>query len=527
MFRVVIADDERKVLQLMKKLIDWEGAGFEIVGTAGDGLSALELVEELQPDLLITDIRMPLLNGIELLKKTREKKPDLLCVVVSGYREFEYAQSALKYGVEDYLLKPVNKNELTELLHRIRAKLAQGAELEYQMKLNNRRNQELLIRKLRDCAEGGTEFPDMHQINEGSGFHFEQGISTVLLVKTDMEQALMHPHSYRMLMEHGVEILRKNLPMVADEWASAICPEGIITILNSGEEGFSELKRFFVRIRKEMEQEREVFGEIRVVLCLGRVCSSFRELPSSYRSAVGLCEDRLFHSEQILIADHGTPQEREHVQIGTVQRTALQEAAELLSPEAYQNAISDSYDRIREDSQFGGALLRSWFEDVIEITLFQLGAFSVDGKRVKNELLEQYWYCSTPEAVKALLEQRFIPLLKELLNEKESREAKPITDAKRYIREHYRETLRLEDVSTAVGFNATYLSTLFKKETGMNFMDYLTDLRMQKARELLCDGSLSLADVAEQVGYRDLKYFSRLFKKTAGINPSEYKKLYS
>ncbi|MFR8736276.1 MAG: helix-turn-helix domain-containing protein, partial [Butyricicoccus sp.] len=90
----------------------------------------------------------------------------------------------------------------------------------------------------------------------------------------------------------------------------------------------------------------------------------------------------------------------------------------------------------------------------------------------------------------------------------------------------YQEALRLEDVSSAVGFNATYFSAMFKKETGQNFMDYLTELRMNKAKELLCSDENSVQDVADQIGYRDLKYFSRLFKKTTGISPSEYKKLY-
>src|SRR5699024_10185470 len=113
-----------------------------------------------------------------------------------------------------------------------------------------------------------------------------------------------------------------------------------------------------------------------------------------------------------------------------------------------------------------------------------------------------------------------------LEGEKALRETRPITEAKRYIQQHYQEALRLEDVSSAVGFNATYFSALFKKETGQNFMDYLTELRVNKSKELLCRDDLSVQDVAELVGYRDLKYFSRLFKKITVVSPSDYKKLY-
>ncbi|MBQ7848309.1 MAG: helix-turn-helix transcriptional regulator, partial [Clostridia bacterium] len=116
--------------------------------------------------------------------------------------------------------------------------------------------------------------------------------------------------------------------------------------------------------------------------------------------------------------------------------------------------------------------------------------------------------------------------LRRLGDERSQREMRPITEAKRYIQQHYREALRLEDVSSAVGFNATYFSTLFKKETGQNFTDYLTELRINKAKELLSGDKVSVQDVAELVGYSDLKYFSRLFKKTTGVSPSDYKKLY-
>ena len=110
--------------------------------------------------------------------------------------------------------------------------------------------------------------------------------------------------------------------------------------------------------------------------------------------------------------------------------------------------------------------------------------------------------------------------------ENAARESRPITEAKRYIQAHFQEELKLEDVSAVAGFNTTYFSTLFKKETGRNFSDYLTELRVNKAKELLCEEGLSIQDVCEMVGYRDLKYFSRLFKKVTGISPSDHRKMY-
>ena len=143
-----------------------------------------------------------------------------------------------------------------------------------------------------------------------------------------------------------------------------------------------------------------------------------------------------------------------------------------------------------------------------------------------QRMMDGLWQAINAQELFRLLHDDMCGEIDRLRNERMLREARPITDAKRFIQQHYQEALRLEDVSSAVGFNATYFSAMFKKETGQNFMDYLTELRMNKAKELLCSDENSVQDVADQIGYRDLKYFSRLFKKTTGISPSEYKKLY-
>ena len=143
-----------------------------------------------------------------------------------------------------------------------------------------------------------------------------------------------------------------------------------------------------------------------------------------------------------------------------------------------------------------------------------------------QRMMDGLWQAINAQELFRLLHDDMCGEIDRLRNERMLREARPITDAKRFIQQHYQEALRLEDVSNAVGFNATYFSAMFKKETGQNFMDYLTELRMNKAKEPLCSDENSVQDVADQIGYRDLKYFSRLFKKTTGISPSEYKKLY-
>ncbi|MDO4616193.1 MAG: response regulator [Lachnospiraceae bacterium] len=527
MYRVVIADDEIKVVQLMKKLIDWDVLGYEIVGTANDGISALTMIKKLQPDLLITDIRMPGCSGIELLKSAKEYKEDLICIVVSGYREFEYAQSALKYGAEDYILKPINKNEMTELLYKIRAKLSKGAELAYQIEISNRKKQELLIRNLKEYSEKGLSLGDKTTLNNEYGFQFQTGVSSVLIVKPDIRNGWGERQSYHVLMEHILEIVHQNLPGITDEWAAAILPEGVTAVINSSEKKIRDIKKIAVRIRREIELEKDIFGDFRLTICIGKVQNDISCLYQSMRSAIFLCEDRICSKVNLRIADEESEQTISHFRIETGERVAVQEAVELLVSDEYKKILFKSFDAICMDEHCNGNLIRSWYAAMLDLTLYRLVSFGINGNRIKTELLERYWFCSSPEEVRDMITGYFCRKIEGLRNERKIQEAKPITDAKKYIREHYRESLKLEEVSRAVGFNSTYFSSLFKKETGMNYQDYLTELRMMKAKELLSETNLSLAEVAEQVGYTDLKYFSRLFKRATGINPSEYKKLYS
>lgn len=159
MLRVVLADDEKKVLLLMCKLIDWESLGFEIVGMASDGMHALEMIRDKQPHLLVTDIRMPGFDGIDLIRQAKQIQPGLHFIVVSGYAQFEYAQNALKYGVEGYLLKPLKVQEMTDLLTGLKGKLSEQATIEYRLKKSDEREQERIIDTLIGEIHGDVPVP--------------------------------------------------------------------------------------------------------------------------------------------------------------------------------------------------------------------------------------------------------------------------------------------------------------------------------------------------------------------------------
>ena len=522
MLSVVLADDENKILLLLQKLIDWGSMGYEIVGTANDGLRALELVREKQPDLLITDVRMPGCSGIELIQRAKDLQPNLRFIVISGYRKFEYAQNALKYGVEDYLLKPIKQDDLTGILLRLKDKLGEEAALEFRLKKSGERQQELLMASLADASEHQRSFIS----HADKRFHSSEGICFAALVRVDMTGAGWTPGSYQIVLRNALEIVRRELRALTDVYAAAVRKEGVAIVLRMSAYRTVAVKQCFTKIQKEIEQQRDMFGNLRCTVCLGSRQAAFEEAVLSMRQAQWLCRDHLCRAQSWRDAETERPSFGQRYMMEAAQKKRFQAAAECLDEARFQQELDESSRALLSRPDLNGQMLEDWFSQVLEACLYGMRQTGQVDERFPAEMEDRFWLCADAQGVPALLRDGVCRQIRRLEDERSLRETRPITEAKRYIQQHYREALRLEDVSSAVGFNATYFSTLFKKETGQNFVDYLTELRINKTKELLAGEDLSIQDVAEMVGYQDLKYFSKLFKKVTGVSPSDYKKLY-
>lgn len=526
MIKTVLADDEKKVVYLLQKLIDWETLGYEIVGIAHDGIHALELVREKEAQLLLTDIRMPGCDGIELIRRAKELNPGLNVIIISGYREFEYAQQALKYGVEDYLLKPLKKDELTNILLRVQDKQEAKDRREYRQKKDDLKKQELMLTQLKRCAERNLDFPKKEQLNDEYGLQFADGICYAAIVKPDIPEGWKHIEGYRLVMQHSFEIVRRELGEISEAFAAAIFPEGIFAVISSPSYQGVDVKQCFTKIRREIEKQRDVFWNIRASVAIGSRKERTEDLPGSLREAAWLCRDRLCRQQVWRDADSEKPDFIHSYDLdGNIIRR-LREAAEYLDEAMLVQALDESYTDLVQSEGLNGQMVEEWFRTAAGTCISGMYREQKNGQLLLDKMFELFWCCANLQDVYTLLQQILCRELKQRQEENAARESRPITEAKRYIQAHFQEELKLEDVSAVAGFNTTYFSTLFKKETGRNFSDYLTELRVNKAKELLCEEGLSIQDVCEMVGYRDLKYFSRLFKKVTGISPSDHRKMY-
>ena len=312
----------------------------------------------------------------------------------------------------------------------------------------------------------------------------------------------------------------------SEEFAASLGHAGIAVLLYLRAYHAVEVTQCFTKIRKEIENQRDLFWNVQATVCLGSRRDSLEQAGESMREALWLCRDRLCRPQSWRDAALEMPDLARRYQMDASRKKSFQVAAECLDEVRFVQELEESCRTVEALPDLNGQMVEDWFRQVLEACLYGMRQSGETEAPLEEEMDKRFWNCTDMAAVYRLLRQGIQAEIQRLKEAKALREMRPITEAKHYIQQHYQEALRLEDVSTAVGFNATYFSTLFKKETGQNFMDYLTELRISKAKELLCGEELSVQDVAEQVGYRDLKYFSRLFKKLTGVSPSDYKKLY-
>ena len=535
MWKVIIVDDEPKVTLLLQKIVDWEELGFQIAGTAQDGICALELIRDELPDLVVTDIRMPGCDGMELIRQAKEMKEDITFIVVSGYKQFEYAHTALKYGVEDYLLKPVKADELTSLLKQIREKKEQQAEQEEwketvskRIQKDNQRDRWRIIRDLKNCAEKRTAFLNLYETNQEYGCDFSEGIYQVILIRLDIPNAQESMGACKIVAKHALAAAEKYAVTFTQKYAAAIDDEGIILLMQSGGHDFTQVKKYLIKTRKEIENQRDLFREIVVSAVIGRPVTHTEEIPDTLREVMYLSKDRILRGKKEWLKMVEEPGVQEEIfQMPVFLRKSLQEAGECLNHEKFCRDLDIVKNTILDFPGLSGQAVYECFIETVDACLRGLRQNEkFDEEQVRQDLKARYHMCVSLEDVFLLLKDQIGKLFEIYISQKEKEEMRPITEAKKYIQEHYREPLKLEEVSRIIGFNATYFSTVFKKKTGKGFLDYLTEIRMNKAKQLLCRDDMSINDVAEEVGYKDLKYFTRLFKKATGIAPSEYKKLY-
>lgn len=491
MLKAVVFDDEFIVLKGLRELIDWTSHGIELAGTATDGLSALEMFKALRPDIVMTDIRMPGMDGLELIERIRAEAPETMCIVFSGYNEFDYVKRAINLGVIDYLEKPINI-----------AKIQEG------------------IQKAVD------RIGEMNEVSE---------------LKTKWRQGLLEKATLELLLR-GAEAL--------PEWEAQFGPDaGLatgITVLACAEEGFVPAERDGLRavqIRQGTEKlvalfhlgglggaeaaegwEEELAGWRGAAIGSGRTYASLGDAPYSYKEALrALRYGRYLEGTGwIRFEDLG--------QTSGID-PALSEAEEEL---LFDMRLGDKDAVLRKLDVVTERFRRQKLEpDVAEVELLRLLLQGLEVAKETGgnpaELTESVYGArselrgmETQSEMAEWMRRRMAQVMDWIVGVRQTSKHAAIEKAVAYIEAHYGRDLTQQEVADYVQMNPTYFSLLFKEQMGISYIKHLTKVRMEKAKALLAEG-LPIQDISEKVGYYHARHFSEVFKKTTGMTPGQYR----
>lgn len=535
--KVVVLDDEEKVCRLILQLVDWPSLGMEVVGTSYNGIDGLALVEREKPDLVITDIRMPGLDGLELIRRIKECRDGIDFIIVSGYHQFEYAHNAIRYGVEDYLLKPIKKDELISALKKI-------AEQYHRRIAAEQSNQELTARlestlgKLRrdffhDFVFSSKADPvaDPAVINETYGYHFREGLFQIIMIKIDCPPADYSDGMIRMIAEKARSASHAFLERFSSDLELYIGECRIHILIGYSESERQEIRKAVKRINDELQVQGSIFEVAQVSIALGRAVENIGRIAVSQRDAEIAMGQRLFSQTGHLYDDLPLHYPDSCNDLLAVWNRDIEHACELLDTEEAAAAVESLVRSVLSRKECTGTLLLDTVREAAHRLIVLLrnrgeDAFE-DLSALEGRFEHELDLLPDVDAVTDQLRSFTKNILESMAESRRQTESRPIREARRYIIDHFRESgISLEQVAETVGLNPSYFSLIFKREAGSGFLEFLTAVRVDYAKELLRTSKQTVAQIASAVGYSDAKYFTRLFRRMVGIKPSEYRKLY-
>ncbi|MNO26341.1 putative response regulatory protein [compost metagenome] len=488
MLRALLFDDEYIVLEGLQAIIDWNSFGIEIAGTAQDGPSALRLIYSENPDIILTDIRMPGMDGLQLIHSVVDKIPDIYCIVFSGFNEYEYVKRAIQLGVSDYLEKPLEVEKIEEALHKAIAWISQHAETK-EIKRDHEQSKNVLLEKMTIELLAG-RLHNLPKWNEFLGIQTDLWEGITVLACSEQMMLTSRPDCHSLMVHDGDQclIIILHLTLPAQDLWDEIDHEAVRRNITVG----------CSCTKKDLTQMPEVYHEALRALRCGR----FLEQTGMVRflDLGGLITDLepLSDKEEAIILSLRTGNYAgvmEHLQpfMEWIQ-------SELVAPEIVEREMLKLLYLALETAK-EGHLLNTNDQLIPHIAIQKILG--------REQML--IWF-----------REQFEQIVRSALEVRENTKLMTVSQAKLYIEDHISQDLSLQEVADYVGMNPSYLSVLFKEVTGETYIRYVTRFRMELAKKWLSSG-LKVSEVSEKVGYHTYRHFSEVFKKYTGAAPGQFK----
>lgn len=532
MYKIMIVDDEAEVREAIVKKMDWNSLGFEVSADAENGLDALEKAETLDLDVILTDIKMPFMDGLELGKALQERRSPIKLIVFSGFDDFEFAKEAIKLNVMEYVLKPVNAEELSRVLLKVKGILDEERSSKRSIEALKKNYEEMLpvIRErfLTDLVRGVhgeldvesqlreldipvTEKP-CHLMAVGRIGHGQQGER-----KTNFDREMLRLSVSSLLDEQ-----------LGEEFGHAIWVDRTYLMLLISIDRETQTEELIEALEGVCKSCRKIFG-VSLTIGLGKSGKGYETIPVSYAEALQALEYRaILGSERVIYhgdVDYSVP-------VST--RFDSEEAAYLTKAITFamgdEETLQEAVDRILDKVEESDTLVQDY-------QIYMLGLMDTLMRMIEKyglpmeemlghggnylDILSSFgtsvqlsdWLLSTCLKISRGIEEKRAATTRNIIDE-----------AKDYIEQNYADSeLSVDKLCHQIHISPSYFSTIFKQETGRSYVSYLTDIRLEKAAELLKSTEDKTYLIAARVGYQEPNYFSYVFKKKYGVSPSKFR----
>ena len=530
LYKIMLVDDEEEIRKGIIKKIDWKSVGFEVVGDAENGEEALEKIELLEPNVVMTDIRMPYMDGLMLTEKIRQKYPSMKVLIFSGYDDFDYAKKAINLNVTEYILKPVNGEELTAILKKLRTHLDEEIEQKRDVTLlrESYRNNLPIIREhfLNDLIHGTIKTDQIDAKLMEYGIPIGNAKKWLIAVIDMAEES-----SRKLSLHQEQELIPISVKHLAEEKLEGYCrytlfhasKEMIIIAAIDQEQSQTGLINVLGDICKETKRILEVV----ITIGIGHSCSQLDHIYRSYQEAVNaLGYKEIVGTGSTIYINDVEPMHRGKLEFDSKAESELVAAIKFGTKEKIDTVVLQMMAML-DDAKVHVRQYQTYILSVLS-SLTRLGQqYDLDFRQITG--LESRY----PDILNTTYNredfQNWLVKVSYQMNEMLSKEREHTTqnvirEAKQYILDHYQNPdLSVEMLCRHLHMSPAYFSTTFKKETGQAYIAYLTEVRLNKAVELLNTTDDKTYVIAAKVGYQEQNYFSYVFKKRFGISPTKYR----
>lgn len=535
MFKLVIVDDEPTVRNGLSVLFDWEAYGIEVVGQADDGDTGLELIARLEPDIVLTDVKMPSMDGISMSQEIQTRLPGTQIIFISGHNDVDFLKSAMQVHAVDYIFKPVKLPELEKVVERVVQHLQSEEKerrlvKEMQVKLTQSMpllREKFLMSLIRDgvqstkVPQGKMKFLSLDLPPEAAYI--------VLLVAIDDKGDVLDTRSERdkQLLSYSVlNIVQELMDLYGKGYAFENRTGEYVAILMLDERWEGRETKLFA-LSGEIRDNLSRWLKISVTIGVGEEVQGIGRLPLSFKRAREAADQKWYLGKnRIITIDSLEAGEEALNRFDTEQSERLRSALNAGDQRRLEKELDDIFLPLVQNRKDGFRYGRNIAMQLIPLSgriLLDLHILNKEWDNKEKNALDQLFRLETMADLRSFVASYLGEICDWVQEKRTGRTGNVIESIRTYIGQHYAENLTIADIAGNVYLSQTYVSLLFKQETGETIYEYLMKVRIEKAKELLRDPHVKFYEVCQAVGYTDPSYFSKLFKKMTGFTPSAYR----